>query len=96
MLFLYCFTHHFGKKISRHLLKPTRVSESNFSFVFLEFYQTSSNYGDFKEYDPYLLDDPELRSGRHRKVLKLSSFMVRSVMGWKNIKTKSDPFSKFM
>ena len=30
----------------------------------------------FDNYDPLLLDDPELRSGRHRKVLQLSSFMV--------------------
>ena len=46
------------------------------SFVFLEYCHSSSNYGEYKEYDPYLLDDPELRSGRHRKVLRLSSFMV--------------------
>lgn len=31
---------------------------------------------DSSEYDPDILDDPELRSGRYRKVLNLSSFMV--------------------
>ena len=30
----------------------------------------------FNIYDPLLLDDPELRTGHHRKVLRLSSFMV--------------------
>ncbi len=53
------------------------VSHGCFSFLRLEYCPTLSNYGEFKEYDPYLLDDPELISGRHRKVLKLSSFMVR-------------------
>ena len=27
-------------------------------------------------YDPHLLDDPELTSGRHRKVLNLASYLV--------------------
>ena len=27
-------------------------------------------------YDPHLLDDPELTSGRHRKVLNLTSYLV--------------------
>ena len=27
-------------------------------------------------YHPYLLDDPELTSGRHRKVLNLASYLV--------------------
>ena len=32
----------------------------------------------FSEYDPHLLDDPELTSGRHRKVLSLTSYLVRT------------------
>ena len=43
------------------------------------FYLTESGDNAFTSpsgYHPHLLDDPELTSGRHRKVLNLASYLV--------------------
>ncbi|XP_046857512.1 CDK5 and ABL1 enzyme substrate 2-like isoform X2 [Xenia sp. Carnegie-2017] len=50
---------------------------------------------DSSEYDPDILDDPELRSGRYRKVLNLSSFMVSIIEYVKPSQLKKDLNEQF-
>lgn len=47
------------------------------------------------EYDPHLLDDPELTSGRHRKVLSLPSYLVSMVAYAKPSELKKDLNEQF-
>jgi len=46
-------------------------------------------------YDPHLLDDPELTSGRHRKVLNLTSYLVSMVAYAKPSELKKDLNEQF-
>lgn len=46
-------------------------------------------------YHPHLLDDPELTSGRHRKVLNLSSYLVSMVVYAKPSELKKDLNEQF-
>ena len=41
-------------------------------------------------YDPHLLDDPELTSGRHRKVLSLASYLVCTFLFGSEMKMTRD------
>lgn len=36
-----------------------------------------NDLGDFREYDPNLLDDPQWPCGKHKRVLIFPSYMVR-------------------
>lgn len=38
---------------------------------------TGNDFGDFREYDPNLLDDPQWPCGKHKRVLIFPSYMVR-------------------
>ena len=51
----------------------------SYALLLIASYLTESGDGAFTSpsgYDPHLLDDPELTSGRHRKVLNLASYLV--------------------
>lgn len=39
---------------------------------------TGNDLGDFREYDPNLLDDPQWPCGKHKRVLIFPSYMVRN------------------
>lgn len=39
-----------------------------------------NDMGDFREYDPNLLDDPQWPCGKHKRVLIFPSYMVRKYL----------------
>lgn len=41
-----------------------------------------NDLGDFREYDPNLLDDPQWPCGKHKRVLIFPSYMVRKYSSW--------------
>ncbi|XP_068710833.1 CDK5 and ABL1 enzyme substrate 1-like isoform X3 [Montipora foliosa] len=54
-----------------------------------------AGFPSFSGYDPHLLDDPELTSGRHRKVLNLASYLVSMVAYAKPSELKKDLNEQF-
>lgn len=55
----------------------TKVLTSGSTFVVMFVLMAGNDLGDFREYDPNLLDDPQWPCGKHKRVLIFPSYMVR-------------------